>query len=117
MTGVYKPVGVLRAMAMSACGRMVRDGLPPPFVLPGVMEERSTGHAIMALASVFSNMGRYVRRVNWALSGTGGGDGAGCKADALTESGDDVEGSKCSGIWAFRVGRREWRDVRSREVE
>lgn len=117
MTGVYRPVGVLRATAMSACGRMVRVGLPPPFTLPGVMEERSTGHAIMAFASVFMSMGRYVRRVNWALSGTGGGDGAGCRAEGLIGSDDDLEGSKCSGICELSVGRREWRDVRSREVE
>lgn len=117
MTGVYKPVVVLRATAMSACGRMVRVGLPPPFALPGVIDERSTGHAIMAFASVFRSMGRYVRRVNWALSNTGGRDGAGYRAEGLIGSDDDLEGLKCSGICELRVGRREWRDVRSREVE
>jgi len=117
MTGAYRPVVVFRATAMSACGRIFRVGLPPPFALPGVIEERSTGHSIIALASVFSSMGRYVRRVNWALSGTGGRDGAGCRADALTGSWDDFDGLKCSGICALRVGSKEWSDVRSREVE
>lgn len=94
MTGVYKPVAVLRATAMSACGRIVRVGLLPSFALPGVREERSTGHSIMALESVFSSMGRYVRLENLALSGTGGGDGAGCRVNALTRGGDDWEGLK-----------------------
>lgn len=58
-----------------------------------------------------------MRRVNWALSGTGAGDGAGCNVDGSIRRGDDLEGFKCSGICALRVGRREWRDVRSREVE
>src|SRR6267154_4833917 len=98
MTGMYKPVGVLRATAMSACGRIVRVGLPPSFALPGVIDERSTGHAIIAFASALRSMGRYVRRVNWALSGTGGGDGAGCRVDGLTGSGDALEGLNCSGI-------------------
>lgn len=58
--GVYRPVGVERAMLMSAWGRMVIVGL----VLGGreddvgVMEDRKSGHSTIALERVFRRMGR-----------------------------------------------------------
>lgn len=61
--GVYKPVGVERAILISACGRTVRVGFAPGSDMPGVMEERKSGHSSMDLERVLRRIGRYVRRV------------------------------------------------------
>lgn len=66
MVGVYNPVLVEIAILMSACGRIVRLGLDcAEFGGDGVMDERRRGHWSIALESVLSRKGRYVRRVNW----------------------------------------------------
>lgn len=64
--GVYRPVGVLRAMLMSACGRTVMVGfglevvglLVVGLLVDGVMEERKSGQSCIARASIFKRKGR-----------------------------------------------------------
>lgn len=76
--GVYSPVGVESASAMSALGRTVSVGLgfppppppSPPEVEEGVMLDRRRGHSIIALESVLSRMGRYVSLVYCPVSST-----------------------------------------------
>ena len=58
--GVYSPVGVDSATQMSEFGRTVSVGFWPSEVLPGVMEERKSGQACMALERVLRRTGRYV---------------------------------------------------------
>lgn len=74
--GVYSPVGVERAMEMSACGRIVSVGFAVESAW-GVMDERSRGHWIMALERVLRRIGRYVSLVYCAEGGTSGPEGAG----------------------------------------
>lgn len=74
---MYRPVGVDRAMLMSACGRSVRVGFDDSAGDEdwGVMEERKSGHSTMAFESVLRRMGRYVNLVYCSderVSGEGG---------------------------------------------
>lgn len=61
--GVYRPVGVERAMEMSAWGRTVNVGFASGAVF-GVIVERKIGHSSIARDSVFRRMGRKVSLVN-----------------------------------------------------
>lgn len=75
--GVYRPVGVERAIDISACGRIVSVGLGGWEASArgegaGVIEDRRIGHCSIALESVLRRIGRYVKRVYWDDNGTGG---------------------------------------------
>lgn len=66
--GVYNPLGVDSAIDMSAYGRTVSVGLPEPGSETDdfetwVIEERNSGHSIIAFDSVLSKYGRYVNFV------------------------------------------------------
>ena len=101
MVGVYNPVGVERARAISVLGRMVSVGLPDPDVEFGVIEDLKSGHSVMAFDSVFSRIGRYVNRVYRPPSGTSGGDGGGYSDDGETTSSfgfASCGGRKCRGM-------------------
>lgn len=59
---MYNPVGVDKAILISAFGRTVRVGLSEVEV-EGVMEDRKSGHSSMAFDNVFRRIGRYVSLV------------------------------------------------------
>jgi len=75
IVGVYSPVGVDKAMLISACGRTVRVGLPESDEV-GVIDDRRRGHSIIAFESVLRRIGRKVIRVNRADDGVEGRVGA-----------------------------------------
>lgn len=56
--GVYSPVGVDKAMLMSAEGRIVSDGFGESGKC--VMELRKIGHSSIAFERVLRRMGKYV---------------------------------------------------------
>ena len=80
---MYNPVGVDNAMLISACGRRVSVALASGEVF-GVMEERNSGHSLIARESVLSMKGRQVRRLYFPVSGTSGGEGTGWTAAGFT---------------------------------
>lgn len=59
---MYKPLGVERAILISAWGRRVIVGFSPELGdQVGVIDERKRGHSSIAFESVFRRIGRYVR--------------------------------------------------------
>ena len=65
-----------------------------PEVDPGVMEDRKSGHSYIARERVFRRNGRNVRRENFPVGGTSGGEGAGWTEDGFTASGLSGGGSR-----------------------
>lgn len=61
--GVYSPVGVESAIAISACGRIVSVGFLKDKSGETVTEDRKRGHSHIARERDLSNRGRKVRRV------------------------------------------------------
>lgn len=83
------------------------------------MEERNSGHLIIAFERVLMSSGRYVKRVYWDEAWTRGGEGAGYNAEGLTGNAGmgASSGRYSSGIWVLRVGSSVCIAVRSSVVE
>lgn len=74
------------AILISAQGRTVNEGLSVGDV-EGVIDDRNSGHSIIAFDKVFRRMGRYVSRLKVPCSGTVGGVGGG-----YSDAGDTAGG-------------------------